>query len=170
MLASVTDPRNARGRQYLIGFILSVAVLAGAGNHSEIARKAADISQGMLSELGSIWDWHRSRYRWPSKTVVRNVLTGIDGDEMDRIVGKWLFENFREDSVSEWEIALDGKVMRGAWTAVNDKIALSSAMTHCDSVTITQVSVPAGTNETTQAATLLKPWTPSAYQRKTRSS
>lgn len=48
MLASVTDPRNARGRQYLIGFILAVAVvaaLAGAGSYSEIARKAADISQ-----------------------------------------------------------------------------------------------------------------------------
>src|ERR1700751_3741170 len=29
MLASVTDPRNARGRQYLIGFILAVAVVAG---------------------------------------------------------------------------------------------------------------------------------------------
>ena len=159
MLASVTDPRNARGRQYVIGFILAVAVvavLAGARNYSEIARKAADISQGMLKELGSIWDWHRSRYRWPSKTVIRNVLAGIDGDEMDRIVGKWLFENSREGSVSEWEIAIDGKVMRGAWTAENDKVALFSAMTHRDSVTIAQVSVPAGTNETTQAATLLE--------------
>jgi hypothetical protein len=33
---------------------------------------------------------------------------------MDRIVGKWLFENSRKDSGDEWEIALDGKVMRGA--------------------------------------------------------
>ena len=76
-IASVTDPRNARGRQYLIGFILAVAVvavLAGAGNYSEIARKAADISQEMLRELGSIWDWHRNRYQWPSKTVIRNFL------------------------------------------------------------------------------------------------
>jgi predicted transposase YbfD/YdcC len=159
MLASVTDPRNARGRQYLIGFILAVAVvavLAGARNYSEIARKTAGISQGMLKELGSIWDWHRNRYRWPSKTVIRNVLAGIDGDEMDRIVGKWLFENSREGGGSEWEIALDGKVMRGAWTAENDKVTLFSAMRHRDSVTIAQVSVPTGTNETTQAATLLE--------------
>lgn len=159
MLASVTDPRNPRGRQYLIGFILAVAVvaaLAGAGSYSEIARKAADISQEMLKELGSIWDWHRGRYRWPSKTVIRNVLAGIDGDEMDGIVGKWLFGNSREDGGSEWEIALDGKVMRGAWTDENDKVTLFSAMTHRDSVTVAQVSVPTGTNETTQAATLLK--------------
>jgi hypothetical protein len=70
--------------------------------------------------------------------------------------GKWLFGNSREDGGSEWEIALDGKVMRGAWTGENDKVTLFSAMTHRDSVTVAQVSVPAGTNETTQAATLLK--------------
>ena len=159
MLASITDPRNARGRQYMIGFILAVTVVAalsGARNYAEIGRKAAGISQEMLRELGSIWDWHQNRYRWPSKTVIRNVLSGIDSDEMDRIVGKWLFENSRENGGSEWEIALDGKVMRGAWTAENDKVTLFSAITHRDSVTIAQVSVPAGTNETTQAASLLK--------------
>jgi predicted transposase YbfD/YdcC len=159
MLASITDPRKARGRQYLIGFVLAVtvvAVLAGARNYSEIARRTRDISQGMLMRLGSEWDWHKRRYRWPSKTVIRSVLTGIDADEMDRIVGKWLFGQSREDGEGEWEIALDGKVMRGAWTAENDKVTLFSAVTHRDSVTIAQVSVPAETNEITQAGTLLK--------------
>jgi predicted transposase YbfD/YdcC len=159
MLASITDPRKARGRQYLIGFVLAVtvvAVLAGARNYSEIARRTRDISWGTLIRLGSEWDWHKRRYRCPSKSVIRSVLTGIDGDEMDRIVGKWLFENSRKGSGGEWEIALDGKVMRGAWTAENDKVTLFSAVTHRDSVTIGQVSVPAETNEITQASTLLK--------------
>lgn len=82
MLASVTDPRKARGRQYLIGFVLAVtvvAVLAGAGNYSEIAKRARGISQEMLMRLGVQWDWHKRRYRCPSKTVIRNVLSGIDG-------------------------------------------------------------------------------------------
>jgi hypothetical protein len=48
---------------------------------------------------------------------------------MDRIVGKCLFENSRKDSGDEWEIALDGKVMRGAWTAENDKVTLFAAVT-----------------------------------------
>jgi DDE family transposase len=90
MLASVTDPRKARGRQYLIGFVLAVTVVAvpaGARNYSEIARRARDISQEMLMRPGSEWDRHESRYRCPSKTVIRNVLSGIDGDEMDRITG-----------------------------------------------------------------------------------
>jgi predicted transposase YbfD/YdcC len=159
MLASVRDPRNARGRQYLIGFVLAVTVvaaLAGAGNYSEIARRARDISQETLIKLGSGWDWHKRRYRWPSKSVIRSVLTGIDSDQMDRIVGKWLSGQSRESGGSEWEIALDGKVMRGAWTAGNDKVTLFSAVTHRDSVTVAQVSVPAGTNEVTQAGNLLK--------------
>src|SRR6185437_15451055 len=113
MLASVTDPRKARGRQYLIGFVLAVtvvAVLAGAGNYSEIARRARDISQEMLTRLGAQWDWHKRRYRCPSKTVIRNVLSGIDGDELDRITGKWLSGNSRKGEGEEWEIAVDGKV------------------------------------------------------------
>jgi hypothetical protein len=57
--------------------------------------------------------------------VIRNVLSGIDGDEMDRITGKWLSENSRKEGGEEWEIADDGKVMRGAWTAENDKVASS---------------------------------------------
>jgi hypothetical protein len=48
---------------------------------------------------------------------------------MDRIVGKWPFENSRKDSGDEWEIALDGKVMLGAWTAENDKVTLFAAVT-----------------------------------------
>lgn len=159
MLASVTDPRKPRGRQHGIGFVLAVtvvAVLAGARTYSEIARRAADISQETLRELGAAWDWHGNRYRRPSKTVIRNVLTGIDGDEMDRITGRWLYENSGKDGGSEWEIAVDGKVMRGAWTAENDKVTLFSAMRHRDGVTIAQVGVPDGTDETTQAAALLK--------------
>jgi predicted transposase YbfD/YdcC len=159
MLASVTDPRKARGRQYTIGFVLAVTVvaaLAGARNYSEIARRARDISQVMLMMLGSQWDWHRRCFRCPSKTVIRNVLAGLDGDEMDRIAGKWLFENSGRERGREWEIAFDGKVMRGAWTAGNGKVTLFSAMTHREAVTIAQVSVPAETNETTQASTLLK--------------
>jgi len=159
MLSSVTDPRHARGRQYLIGFVLAVtavAALAGAKGYSEISRRVRDISQGMLMRLGSEWDWHKNRYRWPSKTVIRNVLSGVDGKEMDRIVGKWLFENSRRTGGREWEISIDGKVMRGAWNAENDQVTLLSAVTHGDSVTIAQVSVPAGTNEVTQASTILQ--------------
>jgi hypothetical protein len=47
-------------------------------------------------------------------------------------------------------VAIDGKVLRGAWTTENDKFTLFSAMIHGIGVTIAQVQVPADTNEITQ--------------------
>jgi predicted transposase YbfD/YdcC len=57
----------------------------------------------------------------------------------------------REDDGSfTWEIAVDGKVMRGAWTDENGNVTLFSAMLQREAVTIAQVRVPEGTNEITQ--------------------
>jgi hypothetical protein len=152
-------PAEGAGQAYLIGFVLAVtvvSVLAGARNYPEIARRSRDISQGTLMKLGSEWDWHERRYRRPGKTVIMSVLTGIDADELGGIVWKWLLGQSREDVGSEWGIALDGKVMRSAWTAENDRVIPFPAVTHRDSSTIAQVSVPAETNEITEAGTLLK--------------
>src|SRR5579859_2292548 len=49
MLASVNDPRDPRGRQHHLAFVLAVAVvatLAGARNYAEIARRARDMPPG----------------------------------------------------------------------------------------------------------------------------
>ena len=94
-------------------------------------------------------------YKYPSKSTIRNVLTRIDAAELDRLTGAWLSAQARKDGKGEWEIALDGKVMRGAWTDENDKVTLFSAMLHREAITIAQVRVPDGTNEITQADTLL---------------
>lgn len=51
--------------------------------------------------------------------------------------------------------ALDGKVLRGAWTDVNDQVTLFSAMVHGLGVTVAQIRVPGGTTEVTQAGALL---------------
>jgi predicted transposase YbfD/YdcC len=158
MLASVTDPRSPQGIQHALGFMLAVcvvAMLAGAGNYREIAGHAADIPQPLLKKLGAEWCWFRLRCKYPSESTIRNVLTRIDAAELDKITGKWLSAQARKDGKGEWVIALDGKVLRGAWTDENDKVTLFSAMLHREAVTIAQVRVPDGTNEITQAGTLL---------------
>jgi predicted transposase YbfD/YdcC len=158
MLASVPDPRSPRGKQYPLEFVLAVcvvAMLAGAKNYTEIARQAADMPQSLLRKLGAKWNWFRLRCQWPGKSAIWNVLTEIDAAMMDRITGTWLAAQARKDKESEWRIALDGKVMRGAWTDENDKVTMFSAMLHDEAVTIAQVRVPDGTNEITQADTLL---------------
>ena len=158
MLASVTDPRSPQGIQHALEFVLTicvVATLAGAKNYAEIARHAADMPQSLLKKLGAAWCWFRLRCKYPSESTIRNVLTRIDAAELDLITGAWLYAQARKDGKGEWEIAVDGKVMRGAWTDENDKVTLFSAMLHREAVTIAQVRIPDGTNEITQAGTLL---------------
>ena len=158
MLASVTDPRSPQGIQHILEFVLAVcvvAMLAGAKNYREIAGHAADIPQPLLRKLGAEWSWFRLRYKYPSESTIRNVLTKVDAAELDRITGAWLFAQARKGGNSEWEIAVDGKVMRGAWTDENNKVTLFSAMLHREAVTIAQVRVPDDTNEITQADAIL---------------
>ena len=158
MLASVTDPRSPQGIQHILEFVLAVcvvAMLAGAKNYREIAGHAADIPQPLLRKLGAVWSWFRLRYKYPSESTIRNVLTRIDAAGLDMITCAWLFAQARKSGNDEWEIALDGKVMRGAWTDENDKVTLFSAMLHREAVTIAQLRVPDGTNEITQADAIL---------------
>ena len=83
------------------------------------------------------------------------MLTRIDAAQLDLVTGTWLAAQARKNAEGEWIIAVDGKVMRGAWTDENGKVTLFSAMLHREVVTIAQVRVPDGTNEFTQAETLL---------------
>jgi len=162
MLRSVTEFRDARGIQYALEFILMVCVvaaLAGAENYREIATVAANIPQGMLRALGAEWDYFTQRYKYPRKTTIWLTLTSVDTAELDKITGTWLLSQARkhreDDGSYTWEIAIDGKVMRGAWTDENDKVTLFSAMLQSEAVTIGQVRVPDGTNEITQVEALI---------------
>ena len=130
-------------------------MLGGAKNYREIACHGADVPQHLLKKMGAEWNWFRLRYKHPSESTIRNVLTRIDAAELDIVTGAWLYMQARKDGKGEWIVALDGKVMRGAWTDENDKVTMFSAMLHREAVTIAQVRVPDGTNEITQAGTLL---------------
>lgn len=160
MLASVPDPRGRRGMQYPLEFSLAVCVvatLAGAKNYREIGSHAADMPQELLKKLGARWSWFKLRYAYPSKSAIRYLLTRIDAAALDAITCSWIFTQARRgDDKDEWVIAIDGKVLRGAWTDENDKVTLFSAMLHDKAITVAQVRVPDGTNEITQAEAILE--------------
>lgn len=78
------------------------------------------------------------------------MLTDIDAAALDRAMGAWLHKRVPRDPGGLLRLAIDGKVLRGAWTDDNDQFTLFSAMVHHHSVTVAQLQVPAGTNETTQ--------------------
>jgi hypothetical protein len=162
MLASVPDFRNEKGREYKLSFILGVcliAILAGAENYREIATVAAHIPQDMLRIMGAEWNYFTRRHEHPHKTTIWLTITSVDAAELDAITGRWLLSQARKhrenDGTFTWEIAIDGKVMRGAWTGENEQVTLFSAMLHREAVTIAQVRVPDGTTETTQVEALV---------------
>jgi predicted transposase YbfD/YdcC len=158
VLGKVADPRSAQGRMYELVFILAVslvAVLAGASNFRQIGDQVADLPQSLLRRLGAKWCYFRGMFGWPSESTIRRVLEGVDADQLDLVVGAWLRERVYRDAEAMMVLAIDGKVLRGAWTDENDQFTLFSAMIHGVGVTVAQVQVPAGTNEITQVETLL---------------
>lgn len=158
MLGHLTDPRSPQGKRYDLVFTLAaavVAVLAGAGNYRQIASEVADLPQSLLAKLGARWSWFQWRYTWPSEATLRRVLQSVNAAELDLLIGSWLFERAHRDTEGLLVIALDGKVLRGAWSDDNDQVTLFSMMIHSVGVTVAQIRVPDGTNEITQLDTLL---------------
>lgn len=158
MLSLLTDPRGPQGKRHELVFTVAcavVAVLAGACNYRQIGSQVADLPQSLLGRLGATWSWFTLRYDWPSEATVRRILQNVDAAHLDVLIGSWLFERAHRDTEGLLVIALDGKVLRGAWTDDNDQVTLFSAMIHGAGVTIAQIRVPDGTNEITQVATLL---------------
>lgn len=159
MFREIEDTRGRNGRQHELPFVFGVcvvAVLAGAKGYAEIARRARGMAQRLLAELGAGWDWFKSRHKHPSEGTIRRLLSGTDAGMIDRITGKWLAAHTAKCDGGELAIAIDGKVLRGAWTAENDMVTLFSALVQREGITIAQVRVPDGTNEITQVPALLE--------------
>ncbi|WP_322755412.1 ISAs1 family transposase [Frankia sp. Cas3] len=161
MLRRVKDFRAARGKTYNLDFVLAVAVavvatLAGAANYRQIGRRAADLPQSLLAQLGAPYDHFGARYAAPSESTIRDVLTNIDADLLDLAVGAWLHDCATRDRDGDLVIALDGKVLRGAWTDKNKQVKLFAAMIHEEGVVVAQTLVPDDTNEITQVENLVK--------------
>lgn len=157
-LQLLTDPRSPQGKRHELVFTLAcavIAVLAGACNFRQIGSHAADFPQSLLAKLGAKWNWFALRYDWPSEATLRRILQDIDAAQLDLLTGSWLFERAHRDTDDLLVIALDGKVLRGAWTDADHQVTLFSAMIHGTGVPVGQIRVPADTTEITQVATLL---------------
>lgn len=158
MLGKLADPRKQRGKRHGLVFLLAcavIAVLAGASNYRQIASQAKDLPQSLLARLGARYSWFSRRYSAPSAATVRRVVQRIDAAALDLLIGSWLFDRAQSEPAGVLAMAIDGKVLRGAWTENNDQVTLFSAMIHDHAVTVAQVRVPDGTTETTQLAALL---------------
>lgn len=158
VLAQVPDPRNIRGRRYLLTFVLAVAVacaLAGARNFREAGDHAADLPQGVLARLGGIRHPLRRRITAPSETRIRTLIQAIGADLLDDLTGGWLRALADAGRLDEalTAIAIDGKWLRGV---LDGQVKLFAAMLHDQKAIIGQGRLPDGTTEVTQVKELLR--------------
>lgn len=158
MLGRVPDPRDPRGRIYSLSFVLAatlVATLAGAKCLRELGGRIADLPQPLLACLGAPFDHFRGIRRAPSEKTVRVLLKEIDVDALDVAFGAWLFAQATRERGEQIALAIDGKVLRGAWSGENTQVRLLSAMLQGDGVVVAQVRVPDDSNEITQVEELI---------------
>lgn len=157
-LGRVADPRARRGRRHELTCVLAVAVvavLAGARNFRQIGSHAQDLPAGLLTALGARFCLRARARVAPSESRLRWVLQNVDAAALDLLIGSWLREWACRDVDGDLVIALDGKVLRGAWDHTG-QVTLFSAVLHTGGITIAQIRIPNKTNEITQVGALIE--------------
>ncbi|PBC72149.1 IS4 family transposase [Streptomyces sp. TLI_235] len=140
--------------RHALAYVLALAataVLAGATSLLAISEWAADAPPEVLGLLGARRDPLTGRHPAPGEATIRRVLAGIDGDALDRAVGRWLADR-QPPSLQAKDlraVAVDGKSLRGAARASGRRIHLLAALDHTTSSVLAQLDVGEKTNEIT---------------------
>ncbi len=100
--------------------------------------------------------YFKRRFVAPGESTIRRVLEETEAAALDLAVGAWLFARATRDDGGDLVIALDGNVLRGAWTDEKQQVTIFSVMFHREGVVVAQTQVPDGTNEITQVENLLE--------------
>jgi hypothetical protein len=154
-LASVPDPRAARGRRHPLVAILALAaaaVLAGARSIAAIAEWAADTPQPVRVALGAR---HHAPgcFAVPAEATIRRTLARLDADALADAIGAWLAGRQGHDRGDgagpdqqrprQRAVAVDGKTLRGAHGAGADgrRVHLLACMDHTSRTVLAQRQV-----------------------------
>jgi hypothetical protein len=92
-LAEVPDPRDPRGVRHALAAVLALsacAVLTGATSLLAVGERIADVPTCVLERLGIRRDPLLPGRLVPAESTVRRLLARVDGDALDRAVGRWL--------------------------------------------------------------------------------
>jgi hypothetical protein len=140
-----------RHRLPVILAVAITAVLAGARSFIAISEWVADQEQHTLAALGA------DRVDRPSESAIRRLLTRVDADLLDSVIGAWMWTRTRVVD-GRRVIALDGKAVRGARRRGRAPAVaphLVAAFDHTAGAVLGQVAVAAKSNEIPAVRTLL---------------
>ncbi|WP_406730625.1 transposase family protein [Streptomyces sp. NBC_01794] len=121
-LAEVPDPRDPRGVRHTPVVVLALtacAVLAGETSLPAVGEWIADAPQSVLERLGVQPDPLSPERCLPAEATVRRLLGRIDGDALDRAVGRWPADRRAGVDGQLRAVAVDGKTLRGPPSAAS---------------------------------------------------
>lgn len=153
-LRTIKDRRDARGRQYPLWLLLTVALLAKLAGINEVQALAdwASHWKRELCQLLGFWRW-----RMPVATTWARVFArAVDVEELNRVLGRfWSSEVGSVPERGSLCVALDGKTLRG--TIRHDSLGTHLLALYVPStgVVLAQVEIGSKANEISAAPQLL---------------
>lgn len=109
--AAIPDPRRGQGRRHPLPVVLAIAAaatLCGMRGYKAISLWAQDLSQKARARFRCCC--RNGRYLVPSRTVIREVLTRVDPEPLERALKAWNVRIAADDE----GLAIDGKTMCNA--------------------------------------------------------
>ena len=156
LLATLKDKRRGHGLRHHQKFVLGcacVSVVMGAGSYRAIADVCKTLTQRQLRALGGARG-KDDKYAAPSCATFYRVLSKVDVERLNAIIGRWLLTQEPGDIE---RIAVDGKTLRGSGgTGDGAPLQLLIAVTHNLSLTLGQTAISKKSNEITAFPGLLE--------------
>lgn len=123
----IDDPRRAEGKKHQLATILSLAaaaILCGMRGYKDIALWVQSLGDKARSRFKC--RKRNGHYEVPSRSVIRNILVGIDPEQLDRALNAWNAHYGRLDE----SLAIDGKTMCNAIDDKGRQTHIMSAIGH----------------------------------------
>ena len=133
--ADLPDPRRGQGRRHPLPAVLAIAAgatLCGMRGYKAISLWARDLGQKARARFRC--RYRNRRYAVPSCTVIREVLTRVDPDALDRGLQRWNLQHAAADE----GLALDGKTMCNAIDAEGRQTHILGVVGHQSQICHTQ--------------------------------
>ena len=158
VLASVADPRKARGIRHRLVVLLTAtvcAVAAGARSFVAVGEWVADLPGSLAQALGT-------SDRCPSESTIRRAVRDIDADAFDTAIGRFVQDLCAATPIPGRRrvVAVDGKTVRGSRRGDPDGNPVTArhllaVIDQHTRVVLGQVDVDGKTNEITAFTPLL---------------
>lgn len=120
-LDDIKDHRRSQGQRYELQFIVLfsiMAILSNARSYRDIARFMKKHFKKLQKDFGLKWE------KAPAYTTVRNIIQGIDKQELESCFRAYTQSLLGTDKGNSIGVAVDGKVLRGSYDHFQDKKAV----------------------------------------------